>query len=83
MRTTLDIDDDLLEAAKEIARRERSTAGVVVSRLLRRSLTGQDPAPKTTRSPRKTVSGFQPFAARGGRVTSNEAVDALRDAEGI
>jgi hypothetical protein len=35
MRTTLDIDDDLLAAAKELARRERSTAGQVVSRLLR------------------------------------------------
>lgn len=83
MRTTLDIDDDLLEAAKEIARRERSTAGVVVSKLLRRSLTGQGATPTATRAVRKSVAGFQPFAARSGRVTSNEAVDALRDAEGI
>ena len=33
MRTTLDIDDDLLAAAKELARRERTTAGEVISRL--------------------------------------------------
>ena len=39
MRTTLDIDDDLLAAVKELARRERSTAGQVVSRLLRHPLT--------------------------------------------
>ena len=31
MRTTLDIDDDLLAAAKELARRENVTAGQVVS----------------------------------------------------
>jgi Arc/MetJ family transcription regulator len=40
MRTTLDIDDDVLAAAKELARHEGATAGQIVSRLLRRSLTG-------------------------------------------
>ena len=35
MRTTLDIDDDLLLAAKEIARRERRSAGSVVSDFVR------------------------------------------------
>ena len=37
MRTTLDIDDDVLRAAKELAQRERVSAGQVVSRLLRAS----------------------------------------------
>ena len=37
MRTTLDIDDDLLAAAKELARRQGSSTGQVVSRLMRRS----------------------------------------------
>ena len=40
MRTTLDIDDDLLAAAKELARRERKSAGQVVSELMRKGLTG-------------------------------------------
>jgi hypothetical protein len=31
MRTTLDLDDDVLFAAKEIARREKKTIGKVVS----------------------------------------------------
>jgi predicted nucleic acid-binding protein len=35
MRTTLDIDEDVLQAAKEIARREKKTAGQVVSMLAR------------------------------------------------
>jgi Arc/MetJ family transcription regulator len=82
VRTTLDIDDDLLAAAKELARREGSTAGAVVSRLLRRSLTGQDAA-----APRKSgtrrVAGFEPFPARPGVIATDELVSALRDAEGI
>jgi hypothetical protein len=85
MRTTLDIDDDLLAAAKELARRERSTAGQVVSRLLRRSLTGE-PAPVASgggRAKRAAVAGFLPFPARPGVVTTDEQVDALRDGEGV
>ena len=38
MRTTLDIDDDVLRAAKEIAELQRKTAGQVVSELLRKAL---------------------------------------------
>ncbi len=83
MRTTLDIDDDLLAAAKELARRERSTAGQVVSRLLRRSLTGAEEPSSAGRAPRSKVAGFQPFPARRGKVATNEQVDALRDVEGI
>ena len=83
MRTPLDIDDDLWAAAKEMARRERSTAGAVVSRLLRRSLTGGGVAAAPTKSPRASVAGFQPFAARPGVVATNDQVNALRDAEGI
>ncbi len=83
MRTTLDIDDDLLQAARELARRERSTAGRVVSRLLRRSMTGEEVAPVTRRERGKPVAGFSPFSARPGVVTTNEQVDALRDSEGI
>lgn len=82
MRTTLDIDDDLVAAAKELARREGSTAGAVVSRLLRRSLTGLDTPSGPVRS-RRCVAGFEPFAARPGVVTTNEQVDALREAEGV
>ena len=37
MRTTLDIDDDVLFAAKEIAKREKKTIGQVVSEQARRA----------------------------------------------
>jgi hypothetical protein len=39
MRTTLDLDEDVLTAAKEIARAENKTAGQVISDLARRALT--------------------------------------------
>lgn len=83
MRTTLDIDDDLLAAAKELARRERTTAGRVVSKLLRQSLTGTDRPASSAAGRRKRVAGFRPFSAKPGVVTTNEQVDAQRDAEGI
>ncbi len=76
MRTTLDIDEDVLQAAKEIARREKKTTSQVVSMLARRALT----APRgvqTVREPR-AVHGFRPFASRGGMVT-NELIDSLRE----
>lgn len=83
MRTTLDIDDDLMAAAKELARHERSSAGKVVSRLLRQSLTGaRAPAAQSVGRPR-TVAGFKPFPARPGVVVTDEEVNALREAEGI
>jgi hypothetical protein len=39
MRTTLDIDDDVLQAAKELAESRRSTTGKVLSELARKGLT--------------------------------------------
>ena len=38
MRTTLDIDEDILNAAKELATLRRSTAGQVLSELARKGL---------------------------------------------
>ena len=83
MRTTLDIDDDLLAAAKELSRQRNCSAGQVVSQLLRQALTsraGQDA--KTRGAERETVAGFQPFTSRGAPVT-NAAIDRLRDEEGV
>jgi hypothetical protein len=74
MRTTLDIDDDVLHAAKERARRERKTAGEVISELARAALTRDAGSGKPT----KSRFGFRPFPKRGGIVT-NEIVDSLRD----
>ena len=75
MRTTLDIDDDVLRAAKDLARRERTTAGRVISELARKALTGSTPG--TTKAS-KPMHGFRPFAKRGGLVT-NDLIDRLRE----
>lgn len=80
MRTTLDIDEDVLEAAKALARREKRTAGEVVSRLLRDGLT-RAPAPETIAEPPASY-GFRPLPARGKLVT-NALIDRLREDEGI
>jgi hypothetical protein len=77
MRTTLDIADDVLSAAKERARREGKTAGEVVSELARRGLTSGASSSSDAREPAATY-GFKPFPRRGGVVT-NEMIDRLRD----
>lgn len=85
MRTTLDIEDDVLLAAKELARRGGTTAGRVISHLLRQALTQSTPStPSTTSSTSVpvTVHGFRPFPSRG-KVVTNEQVNQLRDEEGI
>jgi hypothetical protein len=74
MRTTLDIDDDVLRAAKELARREKKTAGAVISELTRKALTAPPPGER----PSKAAHGFRPFPKRGGMVT-NEQIDKLRE----
>jgi hypothetical protein len=78
VRTTLDIDDDVLEAAKALARQTNRTAGAVVSELARRALTTVPAAPYRSAQPMKGVGGFVPFQSRGGIVTS-EQIDRLRD----
>jgi hypothetical protein len=78
MRTTLDIDDDVLLAAKEVARRERRTAGKVLSELARRGLLqGSDRSLKKAGS-NEVFLGFHPFAPRGTVVT-NELIDHIRE----
>lgn len=80
MRTTLDIDDDLLLAAKELARREQTSAGRVVSRLLRGAMTHTEE--KRTTAHRRSVAGFRPLPA-GDHVVSNEQINLLRDVDGL
>ena len=79
MRTTLDIDADVLQAAKERARQEKTTTGAVISELARRALNELPDSPDETkpRAP-KAVFGLRPFPKRGGIVT-NELIDTLRD----
>jgi hypothetical protein len=80
MRTTLDIEDDVLAAAKELAHLQGVSAGKVVSSLLRSALTGKAPAPPSGAA---VVAGFHPFAASDQQLVSNKQIDKLRDLEGL
>ena len=84
MRTTLDIEDDVLAAVKELARRQGTSAGQMVSRLLRAALSGHtsaggSPSPQ----PSEAVAGFRPFPARAARLVTNDQIDQLRDEAGL
>jgi hypothetical protein len=75
MRTTLDIEDDVLFAAKDLARREKKSAGRIISELARKGLSGE--AKVSAREP-KAVYGFRPFP-KEGRIVSNELINKLRE----
>ena len=80
MRTTLSLDDDVLLAVKERARREHRTAGEVLSDLARLALTHQQNSDPRTGP--ESFYGFEPFEHRGPAV-SNALVDRLRDEEAV
>ena len=74
MRTTLDIDQDVLLAAKEIAARRGVSVGKVLSGLVRRALTR--PAEGATRN------GIPVFPRQpGASIVTPELVNRLRDEE--
>jgi hypothetical protein len=73
MRTTLDLDDDVLQAAKELARRRGTTAGRIVSDLVRAALRPARPA-----RVRNGVPILPPLAAGAPPVTE-ALVNQLRD----
>jgi len=75
MRTTLDIDDDVLQAAKELAAVRKSTAGQVISELARMALTKGETSEPIIRN------GFELLPGGGAMVTA-ELVDKLAEDEG-
>lgn len=84
MRTTLNISDDVLFAVKERARRERRSAGEVLSDLAREALTGGYGAHRHHGADEiaepESFYGFEPLPHRGPAV-SNELIDRLREDE--
>ena len=75
MRTTLDIDDDVLQAAKELAAARRTTAGRVLSELARKGLERPGRV-----SPRNGVMVLPRRRQAGPRPTMR-LVNELRDRE--
>ena len=81
MRTKLDIEADVLSAAKEFARHERVSAGKVISDLARQALPGSNDKQQKSGNT-ASITGFNPLPARGS-VVKDDLIDRLRDAEGV
>lgn len=82
MRTTVDIDDDVLHAVREIARQRKLATGKVISGLLRQALTERTADGRDDEEAPNGVAGFRPFTGRHTPVT-NDRTDRLRDEEGV
>jgi len=73
MRTTLDLDEDILQAAKELAASRRTTAGRVLSELARKALAPTRPARVRNGVP------VLPRRPAGAPRPTMKLVNALRD----
>lgn len=96
MRTTLDIADDVLFAAKDFARRDKKTLGQVISEWSRSALQNPAVTQKTTNGKAKSKQalnaedqrfydlGFRTLPNREGVTgVTNELINRIRDEEGI
>jgi hypothetical protein len=75
MRTTLDIDLDVLHAAKEMGSRTKRTAGQILSELARKALVSGGPSPG--QAP-KLLNGFEIVPA-AERIITPELIQKLMD----
>ena len=93
MRTTLSIDDDVLYAVKSLARRQRRSAGEVLSELARQALqapAGQGVERSAMDAPidapmdaQLAALGLVPYRAPEVAVVTQAQIEALREAEGV
>ncbi|MGH9109830.1 MAG: CopG family transcriptional regulator [Acidimicrobiales bacterium] len=74
MRTTVNVDDDVLLAVQERARREHRSVGALLSELARMGLRGAGRVDEG----RTGLHGFLPLEHRGTTV-SNALIDELRE----
>jgi hypothetical protein len=77
MRTTLDIDDDILSAAKDLARADKKTVGQVISDLARKALTAPELAGMAEEG-QSNLADWPTLPRRGGIVTT-ELVRRIQD----
>jgi hypothetical protein len=78
MRTTLNLDDDVVLIAKQLANRERVSLGVVVSRLMRLGVNAPAASPYVVHAP---VGRFAILPRRDELITPEQVRDLL-DTEG-
>lgn len=85
MRTTLDLDEDILAAAKSLAKAGQTTAGRIISDTMRRAIqlgladTSQTMSAKTLAMKPQAVYGFVPLTAPGQQIVTSDMVRTIRD----
>jgi hypothetical protein len=89
MRTTLDIDEDVLTVAKSIAKSQGRTLGAIVSQFARQSLQAEAAAQAVGFSSEDELDiklldfGITVFPAKEGVTITNAMVNKIREQEGI
>jgi hypothetical protein len=84
MRTTLDLDDDVLAAAKALAKAGQTTAGRIISDTMRRAIQSGLADPVSSPSVLQVqevqaVHGFKPLTLPGQHIVTVDMVRAIRD----
>jgi len=79
VRTTLDIDPDVLQAAKELAKRDGTTTGEMLSTLARRGLASSMAVSKSSKD---QMRGGVPVLPSRGEIITLEEVQRIADEEG-
>ncbi len=82
MRTTLEIDDEVLESAGELARQEGVSTSVVVSRLLHQALAERAKEAGQGEHPDDKGGGFRRARPRCQPMDSQD-VERIRQKEGL
>ena len=83
MRTTIDLDEDILAAAKSLAK-----AGRIISDTMRRAIQmgladpSQTIATKSLAMEPQAVHGFVPLTSSGQQIVTSDMVRAIRDDQG-
>ena len=85
MRTTLDLDEDILAAAKSLAKAGQTTAGRIISDTMRRAIQlgladpSQTMPTKSLAKEPQAVYGFVPLTSSGQQIVTSDMVRATRD----
>jgi len=88
MRTTLDLDEDVLSAAKALAKAANTTAGRIISDTMRRAIQNglaelrpltSEQTGKLKVSEPQAVYGFKALTSSGQHIVTPDMVRSLRD----
>ena len=84
MRTTIDIETDVLQAAKEMASRQKCSAGSVISRVFRQGIRCVNAGHKQGSQPMfVNKNGMRVLGQREGPIVTLEHVRRLMEEEDI